>query len=355
MVSREGRLYAVWAARWLRAILALSTLLASSLLEPGAAHSQTAAPELVAPEIVGSARRDAPMSLSAKLESALGQGSFVADEYARNTLFAWAASFAAAYYPLRGLTLSTFVKLVQELTSSELDSHRQQLFVSDVQLRARQALGTIPAIDTRAAIEARLYLPTSLVSRYETLVAGTQLRFALNRELGPFSLGFLGLFRKNFHRYQSPVVDGDGDMPPVFVRTGGAEDLRGPSVAIGGNNVSFSMYGLLGLSYAPIEELVLSIYYGLARAYTYNRYERDELTSQNARTGRGKRDTSSAGFEVAYRLDQRFTFSLGVMTAASPKSEDNGSFRFPFYDLESTASNLTLFYLDVTMTQLLGG
>jgi hypothetical protein len=320
------------------------------------ANAQTAAPELVAPELEERERRDVPISINAKLESALGQGSFVANAHARNPLFAWAASVAPGYYPLKRLTLSAYLKLVQELTNSELDASRQQVLISDLQLRARMMLGTIPGIDTQATVEGRLYLPTSLVSRYETLVAGTQLRGVLSREFGPFSLGAIALFRKNFHRYHSPVVDAEGNMPSLYARTGGAEDLRGPQVAIGGNNVSFSLYALLALSYAPIEDLFLTVYYGLARAYTYKRYEkRDEFTSQYAQTGRGKRDTSSAGFEVAYRLDQRFSFSLGVMTAVTPKSEDNGSFRFPFYDFESTASNLTLFYFDVTMTQLLGG
>src|SRR5690606_24157585 len=98
--------------------------------------------------------------------------SFVADRYARNPYLAWSASFAPAYYPVAALTLSVFAKVSQEITNSDVDNRRQQVLFHDMQLRARYALGQIPRLGIEVFVEGRVYLPTSRVSRYETLMLG---------------------------------------------------------------------------------------------------------------------------------------------------------------------------------------
>jgi hypothetical protein len=378
MVSRAGRFFLVWSARGRRASRTHSLRARAShtvcsllvcLLYLGCCarvSAQTGSTELTAPALLDTEqqsvlgdtlRESAPFSLNGKLESSLGQGSFLRDSYERNAHFVWAVSLCPAYYPRSGVALSAYAKLLQDLTQSDVDTERQQFLISDTQLRARWAV-PLPSPKTQLFVEGRTYLPSSRISRFETLVLGALARFSVAHELRPFAVSFLGQFRKNFHRYTSPVLDDDalrGDAPSAYARAGGAEDLRGLSVGVAGNNVSFSTYGTASLSYAPLPALSLSIYYGLGRAWTYTRYRVDEQSSPHAVAGRGKRDTGVAGLDVSYRLNERFSFSTGVVTIASPKTEDNRSFRFPFYDFQSTASNLTLFYLDVTVTQLLGG
>ena len=249
------------------------------------ALAQTGASELVAPQqrargehstvtglgVESDREHPAPFTLSAKFESGLGQGSFVADEYARNPYAAWAGSIVPAYYPVRALTLSVFAKLAQELTDSELDSERQQVLLYDVQLRARYALPKTPLLGIDPVIEARMYLPTSLISRYETLALGAQARVVLVRELGRFAVGYLGTFRKNFHRSEVPRLDQDGS-PPLFLARSGADEPG----AIGASNVSFSIQNMLFVSYAPLDDLSLTLYYGMAQAFTYKGYPKDE-------------------------------------------------------------------------------
>jgi hypothetical protein len=297
----------------------------------------------------------APFTLNAKAEAGVGQGSFVADPYARNPYVAWGASVVPAYYPIAALTLSAFAKLSQEVTNSEVDSERQQVLFSDLQLRCRY-ITQIPVLGVDVVTEARLYFPTSLVSRYETLVIAPLGRISLFHAFGPVVLGYSGMFRKNFHRYASPLLDNEGSTPSAYVRGRRAEDTRGPSQApIGANNVSFSFSNSVFVSYVPISRLALSLYYGISQAFAYERYPEDARSSPYAQGGRGQRDTGFGGLEVWFRLDKRFSFSAGMSTSASPKTEDNQSFRFPFYDFQSTALNLTTFYLDVTMTEFLGG
>jgi hypothetical protein len=345
--------------RW---VLGLALLLSSLR-----ASAQTGSGELAAPQqaafvdpttlaAMGQIDRKgvAPVTLNGKVETGLGQGSFVANPYARNPYFAWGASFVPAYYPIPALTLSVFAKISQEVTDSELDTEPQQVLFYDMQLRCRYALGQIPKLGIDMFAEARLYLPTSLVSRFETLVIAPLGRFSLIRAFGPVVLGYSFMFRKNLHRKQSPELENEDSIPSGYLRGVRPEDPRGPSQApIGGNNVSFSLSNSFFVSYVPISRLSISLYYGISQAFTY-RTEDDQYTSQYAKE-RGQRDTGFGGLDVWFRLDKRFSFSAGMYTGASPKTDDNRSFRFPFYDFHSTALNLTTFYLDVTVTEFLGG
>jgi hypothetical protein len=312
---------------------------------------------LTAPKLEDDDGRRIPFTVGFKLESAVGQGTFVADEHARNSQVGWGASIAPGYRPTDELMLSAYAKVTQELTDSDVDSQRQQLQLLDVNLRADYKLGTIPVVDVKAATGLWLALPTSKVSQFETLVLGASARLVLGREFGEhFSLDYLGIFRKNFHEYEGPVLDssGGGSPPPVFVRQGSPEDLGGSLVAVGTNNVSFYFYNLLQLSWIPIEELAFGLAYGLTNAFTYASHPKDELSSPYAEDGVGQRDSTIAVLEAGYTLDKRFSFSAGVQTSSVPKSDDNQSFRFPFYDFEGAAENATTFYIDVTVTEAIG-
>lgn len=347
--------------------LSLAALGLLGALAAQRAHAQTGALELAAPlqqpaadpktlAALGQIQRKvaAPFVLTGMLEAGVGQGSFVADGYARNPYVAWAVSTAPAYYPKPAITLSVFAKLAQELTPPDTDNYRYQPIFYDLQLRARYAPPPIPKLDLASVVELRAYAPTSKVSQYESLLLGAFGRWAFFRSFGPVVLAYGGSFRKNFHRYASPSID-PGGAARAYSRIGGAEDLRGSNVAIAGNNVSFAFLNALFVSWVPRADFSLSLSYGVSQAFTYTRYPRDENTSPNADPGRGRRDTAFGGLEAWYRFDQRFALAGGFFTSANPKTEDNQSFRFPFYDFKSTASNLTLFYVYLTVTEFLGG
>lgn len=321
------------------------------------ATSASAQNTLVAAKLEDADGRRIPFTFAMKIESAVGQGSFVADEYARNSQVGWGASVAPGYRPTDELLLSAYAKVTQEVTDSDVDTARQQLQLLDVALRADYALGTIPVIDVKAATGLWLALPTSRISQFETLMLGASARLVLGRKLGEhFSLDYLGIFRKNFHEYESPVLDsaGGGSTPPVFIREGGNEDLPGTLVALGTNNVSFYFYNLLAFSWLPSEKWAFAIAYGMTNAFTYASFQKNELSSPYADDGPGQRDSTIAVLEAAYQLDKRFAFSAGIQTQSVPKSDDNQSFRFPFYDFEGAAENATTFYIDVTLTEAIG-
>ncbi len=311
---------------------------------------------LVAPKLEDDDGRYVPFSLGFKLESAVGQGSFVADEYARNSQVGWGASIAPGYRPIEDLMLSFYAKVTQEVTDSDIDTKRQQLQLLDVNLRSDYALGTIPGIGVKAAIGLWLYLPTSDVSQFETLMLGTGWRLVLGREFGEhFALDYLGIFRKNFHEYEGPVLNAaDGSPPPTFIRPGGPEDLGGTLVAVGGNNVSFYFYNVVQFAWAPIKTLSFALAYGMTNSFTYASHPKDELSSPYADEGIGQRDSTIAVIEAGYKLDNRFAFGIGIQTVSVPLTDDNQSFRFPLYDFEGAAKNATTFYIDVTVSEAIG-
>jgi hypothetical protein len=242
------------------------------------------------------------------------------------------------------------------VTDSDVDTQRQQLQLLDANLRADYAFGTIPVAEIQTGVGLWLYLPTSDVSQFETLMLGAALRLTLNRKLGEhFALDFIGTFRKNFHEYESPVLDASASSPPpVFIRRGGPEDLPGTLVAIGANNVSHYFYNIGWVTWMPIEHMAVILAYGMTNSFTYPT-RRDSLSSMYAVGGAGQRDSAVGVIEVAYELNKRFGLGAGITTLSAPKSEDNQSFRFPFYDFEGTARNFTLFFIDMTISEPLGG
>jgi hypothetical protein len=299
-----------------------------------------------------------PYALTFKLESDVGQGAFVANENARNAYVGWLASIIPAYRPIRPLTLSVVLRVAQELTDSDSDTSAQQLLLDDVIVRAGYQSGMIPVVDIDTRIIGSLYLPTSLASQYQTLVTGLGVSGLFSRSFfeGHFSLDYMATFRKNFHRYESPAVSLEDDgTPPIYARAGGAEDLGGDLVSVGTNNASFVIRNELSATYSPIQDkLSFTLSYELANSFTYASFDKDELSSPYADEGVGQRDATVAMIAAGYRLDKRFSFAAGFATAATPKSADNQSFRFPFWDFESTADNLSVFFIEATVNEPFG-
>jgi hypothetical protein len=284
----------------------------------------------------------------------VGQGSFVADEHARNAYFGYSLAFAPSYAPSKDISIGLLVAMSQELTDSDIDTERQQVLLSDTRLSGSFAFGKIPTADIGVTGQARLFLPSSLASQHQTLVLGTGLLLALSRELGPVSLGLGTSFRKNFHRYSTPVLDGPQAVPFVNPRAGSAEVVEDGLAQAGTSNVSHSVAGELSVRYTPLEPLSFGIAYGLSAGFTYRSVPLDHLSGVHADGGVGQRDLSSGTLSASYELDERFSFGAGVSTVGPPLTADGKSPRFPFWDFESEADNLTTFYVDATFTESLG-
>lgn len=319
---------------------------------PPTPADQPAAPAGDEPEADDEA--PAPLRLPFTLQTSVGQGTFVADPHARNAYFGYSLTFAPSYTPHEQVSIGLLTAISQELTDSDGDTERQQVLLSDTRLSGSYDFGKIPSAEIGVSGQARVFLPSSLASRHQTLVLGTGLVLSLSRAFGPLSLGLSSSFRKNFHRYTTPVLDGGSGVPFVNPRVGSSEVVEDGLAQGGTSNVSHSIAGELSVGYSPLEPLSFRIAYGLSAGFTYRSVPLDALSGVHAEQGVGQRDLSSGTISASYELDERFSFGAGVSTVGPPLTADNQSLRFPFWDFESEADNLTTFYVDATFTESLG-
>ncbi|MBM4387159.1 MAG: hypothetical protein FJ088_05430, partial [Deltaproteobacteria bacterium] len=142
----------------------------------------------------------------------------------------------------------------------------------------------------------------------------------------------------------------DDAVPVAFARTKGNEELGGNTIATGINNNSFSLYNSLMATYVISDQWSFTLQLAILNAFTYNSYPDDEFTSPYASAGRGQKDTLYGVVDVTYQPWENFGFSLGLSSVQPPKTENNKSFRFPFFDFVSEANNYTTIYFDVFST-----
>lgn len=338
-------------------------VLACGLLLTATTHAQQRLDSPVKPSSVDGEEDDGfkpHFRLAGDLSTYLGQGTFVSDEYARNPYFGWMLTALPSFHPHPDWTLRAYLSVMQEVTNtdpigpglsdSELVPEERLLVLSDLQLAGRYQVGVIPGVDIRTAVEARVALPTSRASRFRSMVAATQLRLLLSRAFGPVSLALTSGFRKNFHRYENATA------PPnlALSRAFGNELVDTGLVALGFQNVSFSILNQLEFTYQPFPELSFGITYALLNRFGYRDFEADELTSPYANTGRPRTDVSSGSVFASYAVMPQVLITLGYSLVTLPKSLDNSRFRFPFFDFESSADNAGALYLSLSGSQPFG-
>jgi hypothetical protein len=288
-----------------------------------------------------------PFRIMTSISSSVGQGSFVANQGARNAYWDWSLSLTPMYTLMDGaINISGSVAINQELTESDGDTVSRRVLLSDASLGASHMIWTIPGADIGVIVGARASFPTSIASQTQSLLLGLRGSLTLMRSFGPVMVMYSGGFRKNFHQYQSPVYDTEGMDDNIFIaREGGNERVDAFLYTGGGNNVSYSFSNSLSVNVQIIGGLSANASYQISNGFTYASYEKDSMASVNARAGRGQRDSFSTNLSVSYPIPYVF-LTLGLSNSASPYSDDNSHLRFPFWDFENEADNLSTVYLN---------
>ena len=140
------------------------------------------------------------------------------------------------------------------------------------------------------------------------------------------------------------------DGSPQLSVTYTCNELGANLVAAGINNTSFSIYNSLTATYIITDAWSVTLQLALLNAFTYNSYPKDEFAADAAKGGRGQSDTMYGTIDVSYQPFEHVGFSVGVSSVQPPKTANNESFRFPFFDFVSEANNYTYYYLDVYAT-----
>lgn len=186
--------------------------------------------------------------------------------------------------------------------------------------------------------------PTSVFSRATSQILATGVNVGVSRRVFDrlsFNVGLNG--GKTFHEYNQVVGDlskaGDGN---ILFRSGGAEQLGQGIVALGDRNTEYSLGGSVGASVSLIDGMRLSANYGYSTFWTYAGVENDdEFRSPYGDSGRGRGDFVSTGVSLSYSFLDHFSANVSIRSGMPPKTSDQSSFRFPFWNFQGAASNMS--------------
>lgn len=202
-----------------------------------------------------------------------------------------------------------------------------------------------------------LTLPTSDLSLAQGLYTTVSPNLALIRPFGGMILVYSLGFNKNFHEATSQVLD--SNELDVIARDGGAETLGAGRVAIDGVLPSFSVSNSFIFIYNFLEKFQFRTGITYIDSWTYDNgtiTKDDEYVNENAVVGRGHSQTVAANFGFRWLVwgDSFFGRSVAARlqfnTAGAPKTSDNKSYRFPFWDFENGISNRTSINLGLSST-----
>jgi hypothetical protein len=243
---------------------------------------------------------------------------------------------------------------------------------SDISLGVSRPLHIFESTGTILTGALGASIPTSLASQTETLITsvGTQARV-----IQPIDSVFLSYgmgVTKNFHEYDTPIVecevvlDGQclpsngGSIPIALARRGDPALVASSGIATGGLNTEYSWTNGISAMWMASAKISAMIGYTLGYSWTYSQDPASEVdlasgldvgTGVGAKPGRGVRPSSSAIIGANYLVLPNVSLSGGVRTSSGLYDSDGQTLRFPFYEFEAEASNLSQFYLSATLTE----
>lgn len=252
-------------------------------------------------------------------------------------------AFGGGYELNDDFSLSLGIAWTHWLTAGGGFNEAGETRFQDIDFGASWSGVEIKPIGARFRASASLSLPSSDLSRAAGTIVNTGVSMAISKRFfKKLSLSASLSGGKTFHEAISPVGDlsraGSGNL---LFRAGGAENLGGGLIAIGGLNTEYSLGTGLNASVSIIKNLRFSARYTLLTFWTYAPAESndDELRSPFGDAGRGTSQIVSTGAGFSYSFLEHFNASLGIRTIIPPKTADNRSFNFPFWNFQGAAAN----------------
>lgn len=290
-------------------------------------------------EFFPSSRRDWSVSGSFRASSSMGHLFRPATE-ARSGV-AGTFSLSGSYRLTSQISTSLSLSYLQFLSRYGGSQERYEGRFQDISLSVAHGslyLDDLTGINVSGSLSG--IIPTGATSRFSGLRTNVGAGLTLSRGVGPVSLSWSNSLSKNWHRYTSIVVDLDRYPVDALARADSVEQITATRIALTTGLLTSHSWTTSGaVSWrTPLSGLSLSSSLGFSNAWTYNNGtidSRDEFTSDNARVGRGWRQSISSSFSANYRFLDRYSAGLSLMTAQPPRTADNRRVRFPFYDTQS--------------------
>lgn len=140
---------------------------------------------------------------------------------------------------------------------------------------------------------------------------------------------------RSFHDYTSRVLEIDriGEENALF-RAEGAEAVAPGLMAVAGINTPWSLNNSLSASFR-VGKVGASVSYAYSRRWSYAVTEEDQYMSELQCAGRCVGDSMRGSISLSYRLNDRFNLSGGLTSGGLPKTSDQQSYNFPFWNFNS--------------------
>ncbi len=227
--------------------------------------------------------------------------------------------------------------------------------ISDLSLDVFWFGKTFEKTRTNVSVDLGASFPTSRFSRAATTIVDPFAVFIVRQPLlgRMFFVGSI-VGGKTFHRFTSPTADINKIREAdIFFREDGAENIGNGIVAIAGRNTEYSIAPTIGFNFIVLPKMTASVRYRYARFWSYKGAveedcDTDPFCNQYAAGGRGVGDQSSGSIGVNYQLSKNFFLAGSLSSAQQPKTADNASFRFPFWNFEGAAANNSAINLRLT-------
>jgi hypothetical protein len=267
-----------------------------------------------------------PVSGSLSWGHNLGQGTFVANYYARNASYSQSLSASGRLSLPGGYSLSASQGLSMELTrGGAMRNH--ELNYGDIGLSLSIPVKTkVLGFGLSAGLAGGL--PISKASRFMGKITGLSGRLGASRKLGDklslsmgvsLSSSFYGEGQRTRNVQDSrPLTDRDGDEVATTgllcradeLLTDAAGDVTGCQVA--GVNGGVNLSTNVGISYTLSKKLSASL--GLALINSFKTYSLpiDEYSSPYASGGMGRSDMSSGSLGLSYRYSKKVNMGFSL-------------------------------------------
>lgn len=306
-------------------------------------------------------------TFSAFVQTSIGQGTFVnpsndsaqagvvgdgSNAFERiNLVYGVSPSYTIGDFIISGsVSWTTWLSQGGDFTSNEPGQTR----ISDVTFDCFWLGHTFETFGTNINLDGGFSLPTSQASRYTSMIVDTFLSASVRQPVLGRRFFLIGTLSggKTFHEFTSPVLDAKqgGDFNEnILFRANGAENLGDGLIAVDGRNTEYSLSGSVAANIIVIPgTLNAGAAYGFTTFWSYAAgITEDEFTNPNADPGRGVGQLASGRVSLTYQLPPNFFISAGVRSGQSPKTADNASFRFPFWNFTGAAANFSSIFASV--------
>lgn len=293
-----------------------------------------------------------PLGATVSFGQSVGGGTFVADPNVRRPYYDMSLVLA----PFFRITPLMRVLLKVGITQSVVENYdsvvtrKYRTLLSDTAIAFKHMrLYQIPKLKINIGATASATLPTSLQSQYRDLIVSGAGALSFTRVVGPVYMGYSVTMFKNFNRYHVATMNiNKVGEHVVLSHFNGNSQLTSDLVTAGTANVSFGVVNTGVVSWNITGKLSLAAQFEINNSWTYDSFEKDDLSSEHAVSGRGQRDVMRGILDVSYQFTTMFSASIGTDTLIAPKTADNDAFIFPFANFSKNYRNNSSVYLAFT-------